>query len=252
MQGGEALGQSAPVHAPHLPPPPLDPDASLFLDFDGTLVELAPSPDDVHPVDGLTPLLAQVSRRLSGRLAIVSGRAVAWLQASGLGDHVLSGTHGSEVLWPGRAVERTERPPALDDIDAAFRSFADERPGIIVERKALAAGLHFRRVPQHEDAAHALATAWGERSGLAVQPGKMMVELRLPGGSKGTAIAALMDREPFSAGRPVFLGDDVTDEAGFAAVAEAGGTGVLVGAMRDTAATHRLADVAAVHAWLAA
>ena len=241
------------MHAPHLPPPPpLAPDASLFLDFDGTLVELAPSPDDVHPVDALSPLLAQVSRRLSGRLAIVSGRAVAWLRGAGLGDHVLSGTHGSEVLWPGRAVERTGRPPALDAIDTAFCAFAGERPGVVVERKALAAGLHYRKVPQHEEAAHALATEWGERSGLAVQPGKMMVELRLPGGSKGTAVTALMAHEPFRHGRPVFLGDDVTDEDGFEAVAKAGGMGVLVGAARDTAATHRLADVTAVHAWLAA
>ena len=241
------------MHAPHLPPPPpLAADASLFLDFDGTLVELAPSPDDVHPVDGLTPLLAAVSRRLGGRLAIVSGRAVAWLRGAGLGDHVLSGTHGSEVLWPGHAVERTERPPVLDAIDAAFQSFADDRPGVIVERKALAAGLHFRQVPEHQDAAHVLAAEWGERSGLAVQPGKMMVELRLPGGSKGTAIAALMAREPFRAGRPVFLGDDVTDEDGFRAVENAGGIGILVGPARDTAATHRLADVTAVHAWLAA
>lgn len=238
---------------PHLPPPPpLASDASLFLDFDGTLVELAAGPDEVHVLNELPALLADVSRRLSGRLAIVSGRSVEWLHHTGIGAHALSGTHGSELRLAGGATERPERPVALDEIESAFESFADERPGVIVERKALAAGLHFRRVPEHQEAAHALAGEWSERSGLAVQPGKMMVELRLPGGSKGTAVTALMGREPFSHGRPIFLGDDVTDEDGFAAVAQAGGTGVLVGAERDTAATHRLPDVAAVHAWLSA
>ncbi len=239
------------MHAPQLPPPPpLASDASLFLDFDGTLVELAQGPDEVHVLNELPALLADVSRRLSGRLAIVSGRSVEWLHHTGVGDHALSGTHGSELRLPGGATERPDRPAALDEIETVFQSFADRRPGVIVERKALAAGLHFRRVPEHEDAAHALAAEWGERAGLAVQPGKMMVELRLPGGSKGTAVTALMAREPFCAGRPIFFGDDVTDEDGFEAAREAGGTGVLVGPPRDTAATHRLPDVAAVHAWL--
>lgn len=241
------------MHAPHLPPPPpLADNASLFLDFDGTLVELAQGPDEVHVLNELPALLADVSRRLAGRLAIVSGRSVDWLHHTGVGEHTLSGTHGSELRLPDSATESAERPVALDDIEVAFQSFADDRPGVIVERKALAAGLHFRKVPEHQDAARDLAAEWSERSGLAVQPGKMMVELRLPGGSKGTAVTALMEREPFSDGRPVFLGDDVTDEDGFDAVAKAGGMGVLVGAARDTAATHRLADVAAVHAWLAA
>ena len=233
------------------PPPPLDDDASLFLDFDGTLVELAAGPDEVHVLNELPDLLAGVSRRLAGRLAIVSGRSVEWLHRTGVGEHALSGTHGSELRLAGGEVERPDRPAALDRVEEAFQGFADQRPGVIVERKALAAGLHFRRVPEHEAAAHALATEWGERVGLAVQPGKMMVELRLPGGSKGTAVEALMKREPFRAGRPIFLGDDVTDEDGFAQAAGLGGLGVLVGPVRETRATHRLPDVAAVHAWLA-
>ena len=175
-----------------------------------------------------------------------------WLDHTGVGDHALSGTHGGELRLAGGALERAERPEALDEVEVAFQRFADERPGVIVERKTLAAGLHFRRVPEHEESAHALAAEWGTRAGLAVQPGKMMVELRLPGGSKGTAVTTLMARDPFRAGRPVFLGDDVTDEDGFVAATAAGGAGVLVGPSRDTAATYRLEDVAAVHRWLAA
>ena len=137
---GRGVGRPKPppVHAPLLPPPsPLADNASLFLDFDGTLVELAQGPDEVHVLDDLGPLLASVSRRLDGRLAIVSGRSVEWLADAGLSEHVLSGTHGSEVRWPGRAVERAERPAALDDVEGAFQCFADERPGVIVERKTL-------------------------------------------------------------------------------------------------------------------
>lgn len=223
---------------------------TLFLDFDGTLVELAPGPDDVYVTDTLPPLLVEVSRRLGGRLAIVSGRAVEWLQDVGLGAHVLSGTHGTEVLWPGGTVERTARPPQLDEIDAAFHAFAEDRPGVIVESKTLAAGLHFRKAPEHGEASHALAAELARASGLAVQPGKMMVELRLPGGSKGTAVEALMEREPFRGTVPVFLGDDVTDEEGFRAAEAHGGFGITVGERDSANARFHLATVSEVHEWL--
>lgn len=241
---------------PNLPPPPslialmaANPLA-LFLDFDGTLVELAPSPNEIHLTHALSPLLAEVSRRLAGRLAIVSGRSVEWLQEAGLGGHILSGTHGSEALWPGGQVERTARPPQLDEVDAAFHAFASERPGVIFERKTLAAGLHFRMAPDHEEAAHAIAARLGRESGLAVQPGKMMVELRLPGGSKGTAVTALMQREPFRGSVPVFLGDDITDEDGFRAAEAHGGFGIAVGERDSANARYYLSSVSAVHDWL--
>lgn len=243
-----------PLH--RLPPPPslsrllAQGPVALFLDFDGTLVELADTPDAAVPADTLPAQLRALSDRLDGRLAIVSGRAVEWLAERGLGEHVLSGTHGSEVQWPGRAVERTSRPDHLDRIDAAFDAFAAGRPGTVVERKALAAGLHFRLAPEHEADAHALAHALGAETGMEVQPGKMMVELRLPGGSKGSALTALMERPPFAGALPVMVGDDVTDEAAFAAATGLGGFGIAVGERASQHARHAIATVQGVHQWL--
>jgi trehalose 6-phosphate phosphatase len=121
----------------------------------------------------------------------------------------------------------------------------------VVEEKSLGVGVHYRLDPGVEAEAHALAAKLAEAHDLEVQKGKMMVELRLPGHDKGSAIAAMLSEPPFAECRPVFLGDDLTDEPGFAACAAAGGAGVLVGAPRETAAAYRLADVAAVRAWLA-
>jgi trehalose 6-phosphate phosphatase len=254
LTGCNRIGKAPPM--PNLSLPPAlntliaEQPLALFLDFDGTLVELAPSPDEIHLTDALSPMLAEVSRRLDGRLAIVSGRSVEWLQEAGLGGHILSGTHGSEAWWPGDEVERTARPPQLDEIDAAFQLFASERPGVIVERKTLAAGLHFRMAPDQGEAAHAFAARLSQQSGLAVQPGKMMVELRLPGGSKGTAVEALMQREPFRGGVPVFIGDDVTDEDGFRAATTHGGFGIAVGERDSENARYHLPTVSEVHEWL--
>lgn len=241
---------------PSLPPPPRLQELTsahriaLFLDCDGTLIELAPGPDEVHLPDYLPDGLAVLSQALEGRLAIVSGRSVEWLHEAGLGAHVLSGTHGTELWWPGIGFDRAARPAGLDEVEAAFHAFAAERPGVIVERKALAAGLHFRKVPEHGDGALALAGKLARRTGLELQPGKMMVELRAPGGSKGTAASALMARHPFTGAMPVFVGDDITDEEGFVAAARAGGFGIAVGERDSAAASYHLPDVAAVHRWL--
>ncbi|TCD02241.1 trehalose-phosphatase [Erythrobacteraceae bacterium CFH 75059] len=238
-------------------PPPLALDAllaarpvSLFLDFDGTLVELAPGPDEVRLPEELFARLADTARRLDGRLAVVSGRSVEWLRDAGLHDHVLSGTHGSELLWPGGEPERRPRPLILDTVDRAFRAFADTRSGVIVEHKPLAAGLHFRKAPEHGEEALALAHAVGRQADLAVQGGKMMVEVRVPDGTKGSAVAALMGRRPFAGSMPVFLGDDVTDEDGFAAAAALGGFGIAVGERESASARFALPGVAAVLDWL--
>ena len=119
----------------------------------------------------------------------------------------------------------------------------------MIEDKSLGTALHYRQSPDHEDAARALAQGVAATLGLVVQHGKMMVELRVPG-DKGSAITALMAEPPFAGTTPIFLGDDLTDEDGFVAVAALGGTGILVGPPRDTAATARLDGVADVRRWL--
>lgn len=235
-------------------PPPLTRDASLFLDFDGTLVELAGAPDGIVVDDALRALLIRLAERLDGRLAIVSGRSVEQLDHF-LGDCLAGvavvGSHGAETRAAGGALVVPARPDALLAAEAALRDRFGAQEGIVIERKTLGIAVHYRRQPALEAEANALVAGFADDQ-LVHQPGKMMAELRLGGVDKGTAIAALLREPPFAGHSPVFLGDDVTDEDGFRAVAAAGGTGVLVGPARDTAATHRLNDVAAVHRWLQA
>lgn len=238
-----------------LPPPPADllANASLFLDFDGTLVDLADTPDAVAVDRPLADLLDRLLDRLEGRVALVSGRSIAKLDDL-LGAHALPivGSHGAETRLAGGAIERPDRPTALD---RAARLFADRlggRDGIVIEQKSLGVGVHYRLAPHAEREAHALVEDFARDNALDVQHGKMMVELRLPGHDKGSAIRALLGRAPFVGHPPLFLGDDLTDEPGFVACATHAGAGVLVGEPRETAAAYRLGDVAAVHAFLKA
>lgn len=238
---------------PPLPAPPRDLliCASLFLDFDGTLVPLADRPEAVEVPDMLHPLLARLGKALDGRLAIVSGRDVATLRERfGLSSMPVAGSHGSEISLEPGWIDRPQAPDSLMAAGEAFDAFAAQDAGLLVERKPLGVCLHYRRAPARETACRALAADLADRHGLHLQDGKMMAELRSGNEHKGNAIRTLMARTPFDTGTPVFLGDDVTDEDGFAAVASLGGHGILVGPARETAAQYRLDDVAEVHHWL--
>jgi trehalose 6-phosphate phosphatase len=237
---------------PDLPPPPADlAGVSLFLDFDGTLVDLAPRPDAVEVSETLLDRLDDLADRLPGRVAIVSGRSIAQLDAM-LGDHArrltVAGSHGTERRLAGAAALEVEAPPALAEVALALETYADAE-ALVFERKSFGAALHYRQRPEAEADAVATAAALADEHGLTLQRGKMMVEVRAPG-DKGEAVRALA-AEPGAAGtRPLFFGDDVTDEDGFEAAAALGGAGVLVGPARPTAALHRLDDPAALLAWL--
>jgi trehalose 6-phosphate phosphatase len=232
------------------PPPALLDGASLFLDFDGTLAPIADTPDEVHVDDDLLDTLLRLRAGLGGRLAIVSGRSIETLRGLGLGDFLLAGSHGLEFANPGQAVDGPARLPAIDKVEAAFQTFADDKPGLLVERKSISVGLHFRGAPQWGAAVDDLAVRLAADHGLTVQRGKMLCEVRPGGADKGSAVAALMQRAPMAGGVPVFIGDDVTDEEGFAAAAEMGGAGILVGTPRATFATYQLEQVAAVRHYL--
>lgn len=237
-----------------LMPPPADllDTASLFLDFDGTLVELAERPEGVVVNDRLVDLIRALEEKLDGRLALVSGRPAEDLAAM-FGDRTPSivGSHGMEFRWSDGRRERAERPAGLEEALATMRTFTDARSGVVLEDKPLGAAVHYRLNPEHEADAIALGKRLAAEHGLYLQHGKMMVEVRSPGGDKGSAIRALMADPRFAAGRPVFLGDDVTDEPGFSAVALLGGAGVLVGPPRPTDARYRVDDVTGVLTWLA-
>ncbi|MEG3176542.1 trehalose-phosphatase [Sphingomonas sp. RB3P16] len=233
------------------PPLPLLRDAALFLDFDGTLVELAARPELVSVDSRLAALIPRLADALDGRVALLSGRSVGDILAL-FGDLPLTiaGSHGAEVRWHDGRMTLPERPAALDRILSIMTDFADTSPGLLVETKALGAALHYRGAPDRAEAAHALARTLAAETGLHLQTGKMMVELRVGGADKGTALNRLMALAPMAGHAPVFLGDDDTDEPAMVAAAALGGAGILVGAPRATSAAYRLPDVASTLAWL--
>ncbi len=230
-------------------------EISLFLDFDGTLVEIAPRHDAVIVDASLPELIVSLAERLDGRIAVVSGRSADEI-LSYLGDadpnppFAIAGSHGLELRWSDGRHETPARPRGLDDMLVAFRALADGHPGIVVEEKPYGAALHYRQAPDAGAACEAAAEEWALLEGVAIQHGKMVVELRAHGADKGDALRRFIAEPPMQGTRPIFIGDDLTDEAGFAAAEALGGWGILVGGGRETAARYRLSDVAQVHEWL--
>ncbi|WP_240704677.1 trehalose-phosphatase [Croceicoccus sediminis] len=236
--------------APLKSPPPPDPSQDvLLLDFDGTLVPLAERPEGVVVTGELITRLNRLSDLFEGRLALVSGRAIEVLDDFGFAGLAIAGSHGAEWRLPDGTRDGLARPDALDDAKAAFIDFARGKDGVLFEDKPLGAALHFRLAPAFADASIELAREMAH--GLHLQHGHEMIEVRVGGVNKGTAITELMNHAPFAGFRPVFLGDDVTDEDGFARVEEHGGHGILVGQLRETRASFHLSDPNAVNAWLA-
>ncbi|GAA0868499.1 trehalose-phosphatase [Brevundimonas basaltis] len=246
---GDAPTAAAP---PPLPPPPLTlPRPALFLDMDGVLAPLAETPDAVVPDPRRTAVLRAVADRLHGRVAIISGRTLAEIdRIAEASTASASGVHGLERRRADGSIHRADPAPEVRAAVAEFESFARSRPGIIVEDKAVSAGLHYRGAPDEGADALRLAGRLADETGLSLQAGNLVVELKTPGSNKGTALQAFMRESPFAGAVPVMLGDDLTDEDGFKAAEALGGFGVLVGPPRDTAARHGLPDVDAVLAWL--
>lgn len=237
-----------------LSPPPISliDGAALFLDFDGTLVDLAPRPEDVIVPDSLFDMINDLNRLLKCRIAIVSGRSVQVLrQDFNMSEIAIAGSHGNEISLVGNhdSVDRSEK---LDQIIAELNVFASQHNGLLIEAKSMGVGLHFRGAPDLESICKVVAFALAEKYDLKVQAGKMLFEIYSGDEDKGSAIKKLCALQPFSGSKPIFIGDDKTDEHGFQAAAELGGTGILVGPDRSTAARYRLDDVPAVHAWLSA
>lgn len=249
-----SLTKAAPDPA-DLPRPPalrIAPQTALFLDFDGTLVEIADHPDEVIVPDDLGATIADLAQRLDGRLAIVSGRSLAALEAMlGPIGVAMAGSHGGEFRPAGSREVQPLAQPLQGRVVEALHRFSDENGGLLVEPKPYSVAVHYRRHPHALDALLACAQGLAEAEGLKLKHGKQVIELVMPGSDKGSAVAAFMQSPAFAGSTPLFLGDDVTDEDAFAAMGQFAGAGVLVGPMRKTAASWRLPDVRAVHAWLA-
>lgn len=240
--------------ASQLPPPPkldLTDTVSVFLDFDGTLVEIADHPQNVVVAAALPQILTRLSERLEGRLAIVSGRALAALDAFlGPIPVAMAGSHGGEFRPAGASEARALAAPLPASVLEALRTFAQDNGSLVFEAKPFSAAVHYRDRPGVGDALVGFAGQLADGSGLLMKHGKMVVELTMPGSDKGNAVTEFMKMAPFEGTRPLFLGDDVTDEDAFAAVRGYDGGGVLVGPPRRTQALWRLDGVAAVHEWL--
>jgi trehalose 6-phosphate phosphatase len=244
-------------------PPPLDPEAALFLDIDGTLLEIAPRPELVRVPQHLPVLLHRVAGRRSGALAVVSGRRIAdidrllqpWRGAA-------AGMHGAErrradgtLLAAGDNPADQAAAAALDRLRPALRQFAQGAPGVLLEDKGRTLALHYRQAPERgtEIRAFAERLVGSEAGRLRLIAGKMVFELQPRHHGKDGAIAAFMKEAPFRGRVPVFLGDDTTDEDGFAEVDRRGGLSIRVGPARAaTAAIHTLPSVSAALDWLAA
>jgi len=239
-----------------LPPPLATVErAALFLDFDGTLVDLADHPDAVIVAPSLQPLIASLAHRLDGRVAIVTGRAISALETLlGPVTIAVAGSHGGEFRRAAAAGTIAEIEPLAPALPAtvveAVERFAQANGGLLVEPKPFSIAVHYRRHPEALEALLDRAQDLASTHGMAVKHGKQVIELAMPGSDKGTAARRFMALPDFAGATPLFLGDDVTDEDAFHAVRALGGHGVLVGEMRRTAASFRLPDVAAVHRWL--
>ena len=239
---------------PGRPLPEPSPNWALFLDIDGTLLDLAPTPTDVVVPPGLPDLLRVLARRLNGAVAVVSGRALTDIDAL-LSPLTLSaaGQHGAEIRLAGGAVERFDAAAKLlESLLPAVEAFAAERPGILVEDKGMTIAAHCRQVPHYQTELGVFLEGLAARypDCLETIRGHRVFEIKPRNLSKRTAVEHFMHAAPFAGRLPVFIGDDRTDEDGFAAVKAAGGYAIRVGLDGPSIADWRIADPTAMRAFL--
>jgi trehalose 6-phosphate phosphatase len=235
-------------------------DWALFLDIDGTLLELAPTPTDVVVPPDLPGLLGDLQHRLGGAVALISGRSLADIDALFPSLALTAaGQHGAEIRVAGGATERLgPADGVLAGLMPKVAAFAAARPGILVEDKGMTIAVHCRQVPVYQaELGQFLTELAAEHADLLETiRGHRVFEIKPHNSNKRTAVEHLMRIAPFAGRLPLFIGDDRTDEDGFAAVRALGGHAIRVG--QDglglgwaTIATWRMADPACVRAFLA-
>jgi trehalose 6-phosphate phosphatase len=225
---------------------------AIFLDFDGTLVDIADRPNAVRTDASILRRIEIISHQVDHALAVVSGREIAIIDEF---LHPLklpvAGVHGFERR---DSMGRLHQPQTNDSILAAAASAVTEamgsEPGIVIEIKSGAVALHFRLRPDLETRCREITEdLTRDRPDLALLRGKMVFEIKHSGPDKGTVIKAFLDEPPFAGRIPIFAGDDVTDEAGFAVVNALGGLSIKIGP-DQTAAAYRAADIDEFRNWL--
>ncbi|MBS1191153.1 MAG: trehalose-phosphatase [Rhodocyclaceae bacterium] len=236
------------------PPPPPQSDWAYFLDMDGTLIEIAETPDSIHVDDALLDLVWRLHGACDGAVALVSGRTLADLDRRVGGTFLaIAGQHGLERRSASGRVQTQAAPAAAkEEIARHLASIVARHPGLRLEDKGLTLAIHYRQAPRLASYVHRTLRGLVERcqEGLRLQKGKRVVEVQPAGFDKGSAIEEYLREPPFLGRRPVFIGDDVTDEHGFVVVNRLHGLSVKVGT-GTTVARYRLPDVVAVRQWLA-
>jgi trehalose 6-phosphate phosphatase len=238
---------------------------ALFLDFDGTLADLMPTPEDVRVPSGTLASLVAQQKALSGALAIVTGRAIddldrllAPLQLTAAGMHGAEMRLSDDTRTPSDIVEsryiRPDTKSALRAAALALGPLVALHKGLRLETKSLALSLHYRGAPEHAALCwQAAVAATRDAQSLDVRPGKMVVEIVPRAAHKGTAIRHFMTLPPFAARMPIFAGDDAADEDAIAAVQALGGTGIRIvdDAHTPTCAAFSVASPDIIRAWIA-
>jgi trehalose 6-phosphate phosphatase len=230
--------------------PTITAQTALFLDFDGTLVELAATPNLVYmPADVIVSLSA-LQRKLQGALALVSGRSLSNLDTFTQPLRLAcAGEHGSQRRSANGQVSLVA-PVDLGRALHAAQALELQYPALLLERKSSGISLHYRQAPELESTCiAAMQAVVNHTTGLELLRGKCVVEVKPQAANKGTAITSFMQEAPFSGRQSIFTGDDTTDESGFAAVQSMGGQAIKVGS-GPTAARYRCASVNDLLAWL--
>ena len=234
-------------------PPAPRPGWAYFFDIDGTLVDLDDDPGGVRLDRDLRALIGALHDAAGGAVALISGRDIPDIDTMTEGvRYPAAGQHGTERRDAAGRITRHAVPTArLDWAHDQLAAAAASRPGLLLQHKGLSLALHYRTAPRLGGYVHRLVRSLLPRLGkqYCMQRGKRIVELRPAGKDKGVAVLEFMAEAPFKGRTAVFVGDDLTDEYGFATVNRLKGYSIKVGPGR-TAARFRLRNVAAVRAWL--
>lgn len=208
-------------------------DYALFLDFDGTLVDIVDRPDAVRLDPSLPDILTRLQDHLGHALAIISGRPIAFLDRHFAPHRFdIAGLHGLEHRIGGRLyLCDPDDHPRLRETVVRLNEIVASRPGMLIEDKGCSVAIHWRLAPQEKDFALAIAHAAIEALGseYRVQYGKAVAEILPSSAGKGKVIERFLQQAPYKGRRPIFAGDDLTDENGFKTVNAYGGLSVRIG-----------------------
>lgn len=226
---------------------------AVFTDFDGTLVEIAETPESISVPPELPEQLDRFLSEFDHAFAVITGREISDI------DRFLSplqlpiaGAHGSQRRRADGTLEQMDRHvvEAAREIARTLEGLIADNPGLLLEPKEGAVALHFRQAPEMADEClRAMQEAVSDHPDFALVAGKMVIEARPTAFDKGAALRAFMQEQPFLGRVPIFIGDDRTDEDAFRVAQELGGVGIKLGP-GETIARMRIADVTSVHALL--